>query len=117
MRVEPVRRAHVVGGHSYSSRQNVNRWWFNNMTTPSSRQPRRRCTLDVIILFVTLALLSSLNCIPTVSAGVDTERKQAVVDALGEVQIEEPFEDIDGGATTSSIFIPRRMQVTLLKTR
>ena len=77
----------------------------NIMTTPSSRQPRRRCTLDVIILFVTLALLSSLNCIPTVSAGVDTERKQAVVDALGEVQIEEPFEDIDGGATTSSISI------------
>ena len=70
-----------------------------NATT--TRGSRRRCTIG-FILFVTLALISSFTYIPTVSADVDAERHEekaaeAVVDASGDVQMDEPDDDDDDG--------------------
>ena len=67
--------------------------------TTTTRGSRRRCTIG-FILFVTLALISSFTYIPTVSADVDAERHEekaaeAVVDASGDVQMDEPDDDDD----------------------
>ena len=77
------------------------RHWNDNMAVnaTTTRGSRRRCTIG-FILFVTLALISSFTYIPTVSADVDAESHEekaaeAVVDASGDVQMDEPDDDDD----------------------
>lgn len=57
---------------------------------------------------MTLALISSFTYIPTVSADVDAERHEekaaeAVVDASGDVQMDEPDDDDDGHSMAEDI--------------
>lgn len=70
--------------------------------TTTTRGSRRRCTIGFILFVTTLALISSFTYIPTVSADVDAERHEekaaeAVVDASGDVQMDEPDDDDDDG--------------------